>query len=926
MKTLSNTIHKSANGPIFNWMEILIGVGSTLVLSLLLTLMIAWFNLNQSQQLYKNQAKTIVELISQRWTGERTALAFLSGLQSITVPNGTRHLLSISTTLLHSYAYISDIAYLRWVPAYKRQQFVHNMHTAGYPQFHIHPVGKLNKSIPAHDPALILSFIAPHTAHNQAILGTDLISNQRIASVVKLALRNHNQQVMVRMPHFASREANYSTFIAIHNRQDSRNHLDLPQKLRGMFMVSLNLPAMFEDIHTSYPQWGIRIDNLGGLRNQNQVIFSAEDKSLGKLSYWLPALNVSRTLTFGQYHTRIQLNHTFYLSDIGLGTVLPGAILPWILTFAFASIIGLRRYTKHTQSITQYELERGREQAEIALNSITDAVITTDDEMRIQFMNPVATRLTGWPMAMALGCKIGGIAPLLEEHTCEPLPTNPKKIGAYINKAMEGLLLSRDGSRYVVEFRFSALTRNDVTIGGMALVLRDLTRERELKSALDYQSTRDPLTGLLNRRSFETYLRQWLNNYRSGSPTGALCQVDLNHFKLVNDTAGHHAGDELLRQFAWLLDTALPTGAALARLGADEFGILVSSGTEHQQTPEQLAEHLIEAARAFNFNWEQQHFNIGANIGLVMITDAQQDAEELLVKADLACLTSKDKGRNSLHIYEASDAAIARRSGQMLWLARLQDALHTDQFILYTQPIQPLSTSASPQEMHEFLVRMQLDDGTQAQPDLFIPAAERYQLMAELDRRVVDLAFALIARSAGSTQDTLYTINLSGQSVGDPHLAYYILERIRHHGVSPGQVCFEITETAAISNMHAAQTLINQLRAHGMRFALDDFGAGLSSFTYLKRLPVDFLKIEGEFVRGMVHDKTDRSLIEAFCEIGRTFNLKVIAESVEDASTLALLRDIEVDYVQGYYIGRPQSSPFAPPTHSVNENIGISSV
>ncbi|WP_455379743.1 diguanylate cyclase domain-containing protein, partial [Acidihalobacter prosperus] len=820
MKTHSNTIHRSPNRALFSWIEILIGVGSTLLLSLLLALMIAWVNFNQSKQTYKKQAKTIIELISQRWRSEHAALTFLSGLQNITVPTDTNDLASISTTLLHNYPYIFYVAYLNWVPGNKRREFVQSMRANGYPQFHIHPVGKSNKSVPAHSSALVLSFIYPHTPHNEVLLGTDLTSNQRIDSVVKKALKNHGQQVMVRMPHLTTKPSDYLTLVAIHKKTvPSNHHPELAQHSNGMFMISLNMPAMFRDIHASHPLWNISIVGLDKPSKQNPLAFRAENKSHEKLFYWLPAFGVTRTLTFGQYRTRIHLNHRLALSDIRPGTVLLVALLPWILLLVLASFIGLRRYAKRTQFKTQHELEQGREQAEIALNSITDAVITTDDEMHVQFMNPVASRLTGWPMAMALGCKIGEIAPLLEEHTREPLPTDPKKIGSYINKAMEGLLLSRDGSRYVVEFRFSALTRYDVTIGGIALVLRDLTRERELKSALDYQSTRDPLTGLLNRRSFETYLRQWLNNYRSGNPTGALCQVDLNHFKLVNDTAGHHAGDELLRQFAWLLDTALPAGTALARLGADEFGILISSETEHEPPPQQLAEHLIEAARAFNFTWEQQSFNIGANIGLVMITNAQQDAGDLLVKADLACLTSKDKGRNSLHIYETSDEAIARRSGQMLWLARLQDALHADQFILYTQPIQPLSSSASPQEMHEFLLRMQLDDGTQAQPDLFIPAAERYQLMAELDRRVVDLAFALIARSAGSTQDTLYTINLSGQSVGDPNLASYILERIRYHDVSPGQVCFEITETAAITNMHAAQTLINQLRAHGMQFA-----------------------------------------------------------------------------------------------------------
>ncbi|WP_197495784.1 putative bifunctional diguanylate cyclase/phosphodiesterase [Acidihalobacter yilgarnensis] len=681
---------------------------------------------------------------------------------------------------------------------------------------------------------------------------------------------------------------------------------------------------MLGDIEASHPQWGLNIRNLGNHGNGTQIAFHTAANAGDFLSHWLPSYRIQRELMVDHHHLLIRLSRHTNLSDLRLGTILPAALLPWILIGALGWVTGLRRHAQRAQWAIEGELAHSREQAEIALSSITDAVITTDTEMRVQFMNPVASRLTGWPMAAAIGHPLSEIAPLLDERTQKPLPTEAKRPTTQMANAMVGLLLARDGRNHAVEIRLSALTRRNAIPGGLALVLRDLSRERELETALDYQSTRDPLTGLFNRRSFETYLRQWLSLCQPGSPNGALCQVDLNHFKLVNDTAGHRAGDELLRQFAWLLGTALPSGTVLARLGADEFGILLLPNAE--MAPQQVAEHLIEAARAFEFAWEQQHFNIGASIGLVMVTDARQDAGDLLIKADLACLAAKDKGRNNLHVYEAGDVAIAQRSGQMLWLTRLQEALHDDRFVLYTQPMLPLDDTARPREMHEFLLRMHLDDGSLASPDLFIPAAERYQLMAELDRRVIDLALALVARSAGNLHDTLYSINLSGQSVGDPHLANYIFDRLRRHGVSPGQICFEITETAAITNMHGAQTLIRQLRARGVRFALDDFGAGLSSFTYLKRLPVDFLKIEGEFVRGMLQDQTDRSLVESFCEIGRAFGLLIIAESVEDEATLSLLREIGVDYVQGYHIGRPRPSPFAPPARALSADPGTPAV
>lgn len=909
------------SAPLFTWFEIGVSAAAALVLSFLLIAVISWLNLSASQRIYAAQATGIIQLITQRLATDRAVLTPLSGLYQANALHGAQQLSSVAGALLHSYPYFSNFAYLRWLPAAERDGYVARMREQGHPQFHLHPFGEFDGSVPRDRPALVIGFLAPSSATNAGFLGADLLSDPQIAEAVERAVRK-GRMAVIAVPRFNGNRPGYLALMATYNgRKPPADAAERKRQLSGMFMLSVDFPRMLDGILDAHPQWSLSIRNLSVPRGQGQTIYHSEAREGTPLPSILPSYRVDQRLHVDHHRLSIDLTRYAELADLRLGTSLPAALLPWILIGALGWITGLRRHARRTQAAVESELAHSREQAEIALSSITDAVITTDAGMRIQFMNPVATRLTGWPLASALGRGLGEIAPLLEEHTREPMYADLASLGNRGASAAEGILQARDGRNHIVEIRVSALSGRNRTGGGLALVLRDVSRERELENALDYQSTRDPLTGLLNRRSFETYLRQWLNLRQPGGPRGALCQIDLNHFKLINDTAGHRAGDELLRQFAWLLGTVLPTGTILARLGADEFGILLPPNLE--DTPQQVAQHLIEAAKVFDFNWEQQHFNIGASIGLVLVADDRQDAGDLLIKADLACLAAKDKGRNNFHVYDEADAAIAQRSGQMLWLARLQEALHNDRFILYTQPMLPLKAASQPREMHEFLLRMRLDDGSLATPDLFIPAAERYQLMAELDRRIVDLALGLIARSAGDPHGTLYTINLSGQSVGEPNLANFIFERLRHHGVSPAQVCFEITETAAISNMHGAQTLISQLRARGVRFALDDFGAGLSSFTYLKRLPVDFLKIEGEFVRGMRQDRTDRSLVESFCEIGRAFNLLIIAESVEDEATLSALRDIGVDYAQGFHIGRPQPAPFSA-THTFSADPGTS--
>ena len=430
--------------------------------------------------------------------------------------------------------------------------------------------------------------------------------------------------------------------------------------------------------------------------------------------------------------------------------------------------------------------------------------------------------------------------------------------------------------------------------------------ERAMADKLAYQASHDALTGVLNRREFERCLAEALTRSKTQHQEHVLCLVDLDRFKIVNDTCGHLAGDNLLRQLTHLLEAKLRSRDSLARLGGDEFGILLESCPLDRGLA--IADALREAVAQFRFVWEQHTFSVGASIGVVAVTSLSGDPEEVVQAADSACYTAKDKGRNRVHLHQPGDGELSRRQGESHWAGRVLAAIREDRLELYCQPIVSVAAPARAGEFVELLLRLRDEDGTLVPPGAFLPAAERYDLLPAIDRWVVATAFAMLAPgyADGNPGGDLYSINLSGASIGDETFLPFVRARLAGHQVPPEVVCFELTETVAITNLAVAVEFINELRALGCRFALDDFGNGLSSFAYLKNLPVDFLKVDGHFVRGIAHDSIDRAMVEAVNRIGHEMGLRTIAEFVENQAILDCLRELGVDYAQGYALGRPE--------------------
>lgn len=554
-------------------------------------------------------------------------------------------------------------------------------------------------------------------------------------------------------------------------------------------------------------------------------------------------------------------------------------------------------------------LELEKERAQITLESIGDGVITTDVCGAIAYMNPAAEQLTHWSASQAIGLPLSALFSLLDEEAqAEGATLIEHILSGRLSSANEHskLIQRLDGSTVAVNL-VGAPIRSAGRISGSVLVLHDMTQERQYIANLSWQATHDALTGLANRREFEYRLEQALHQLERQSARHSLMFLDLDQFKLVNDTCGHAAGDELLRHICTLLQSGLREGDTLARLGGDEFGILLENCSD--EAAERIAEGLRRTVQNLHFVWKGRPFVTTVSIGLVHLGQVTMTLEASLRAADMACYMAKEKGRNRVQVYHADDSELSMRFGEMAWVQRLHMALEENRFCLYSQEIAALGQGEHEQGHVEILLRLHDEAGRMILPDSFIPAAERYGLMTSLDRWVVQNVFKVIAQTLAQGREeplAMCAINLSGISIGDDEFLAFLREQFALHDVPPRLICFEITETSAIANLGSAIRFINELKTLGCRFSLDDFCAGMSSFAYLKHLPVDFLKIDGSFVKDMLDDPINRAMVEVINHIGHVMGKRTIAEFVENTSIEQALLEIGVDFAQGYVIERPQ--------------------
>ncbi len=550
-----------------------------------------------------------------------------------------------------------------------------------------------------------------------------------------------------------------------------------------------------------------------------------------------------------------------------------------------------------------------KERAQVTLQSIGDGVITTDAEGRVDYINPVAQDLTGWDMRSARNVPVTDIMMIVNAHTRATVE-NPVvrclKEGRTITLAENSVLITRNGDEVPIQDSAAPIRDRIGNIVGSVMVFHDVSKETRLFRQLSYQASHDALTGLINRREFENSLVAVLEKTRDNTEeTHALLYVDLDQFKVVNDTFGHTAGDALLRQLSEQIQSKIRSTDLLARLGGDEFAILLERCSDERAI--EVAEAIRGAIEGYRFEWQDSFTTMRCSIGVVMINNENADVASVMSSADVACYSAKDMGRNQVHLYKNSDASM--RHEEMKWVSRITSAVEDNRLELFFQPIIGIGKDQCSRRGHyELLLRMRDEAGELVGPDQFIPAAERYNLMSTLDRWVIHEALTELAdrNDQGEARYTL-AINLSGTSLSEDRFLDFVIEELVRQKLPDGAICFEITETAAISNLSRVVHFMQELKKLGCKFSLDDFGSGLSSFTYLKNLPVDYLKIDGQFIRNVASDSVDESMVKAISEVGHAMGIETIAERVESKQVLDKLGTLGIEFAQGYYIARPAS-------------------
>ncbi|MDH3440667.1 MAG: EAL domain-containing protein [Gammaproteobacteria bacterium] len=556
----------------------------------------------------------------------------------------------------------------------------------------------------------------------------------------------------------------------------------------------------------------------------------------------------------------------------------------------------------------EVSLSRSKRQAQFTLESISEGVITTDNEGRIDYMNHAAESMTGSNRDDASGHKAGELFSLIDEADRRALGDPVERclsIRRRVNMGRRALLVSRDGKHeHSVEVTASPIKGPGNSVSGTVVVIHDVSEIRGLTRQMSYQAAHDALTGLINRREFERRLEEAMDTAHAEEAVHILAYMDLDRFKAVNDSCGHIAGDNMLREVANLIKDQVRDSDYVARLGGDEFGtLLIGCPIDKAQ---QIAADICSAVADYRFVWQDKIFNIGISIGLVQVSHSSGSLQDIMAAADSACYVAKQRGRGQVHVYSARDEAVARERGDIQWLRQLQNALRDDKFELATQPIIATTSGEVSGPCLEVLIRMPDERGRSGDSADFLRSAERYQLMPQIDRWVVNAVLAAI--NSGeiklATQRSC-AINISGQTLSDESFLSFVVEALDHSGVSPSSICLEVTEGAIFNNVQYAQRFIEVLHGIGCEFALDDFGSGLGAFSSLKNLPIDYLKIDGTYTRSLNTDQVNQEMVSAMIKLARTMQFRVVAEQVEEQEDFDWLRTAGIDFVQGHFVDAP---------------------
>jgi diguanylate cyclase (GGDEF)-like protein/PAS domain S-box-containing protein len=840
------------------------------------------------------------------------SLRSLSGMHHAMTRLSQQELSAFAQEIERSHAFVRAIVQLRLVEAADKDHYEQELQDSGFPTFSIlaaDAAGHLNTS-PFQPHYMALNFLEPLDPALARYLGLDFYSIPALKEAIAQATRTGGVLAAPATPldadAFLLLKAVYKGFFVPDTAAERA------AQLHGVYALLIDAPAFLAEVLNGQPDLGLELSARAD--GSETVLFRqpapAAQDLFGRL---LPNLRDVTEISLGAMKFRVTLDSAQH------GNLFqPKRWLATMATFlglyaAAVLVVFTRLRATEAAREAKEQLFQEKERAQVTLQSIGEAVITTDPTGVVDFMNPVAEHLTGWRTRDACGRHLNEIFSLVSEADGSALPDPiARALRDHDESEAAAIMVRSDGATVAVIENAAAIRDSEGDFTGAALIVRDVSRERNLLREMAFQATHDPLTRLINRRQFERELAAVVEDALSSGSQHALMYIDLDQFKAINDSCGHIGGDQLLKQVASHLGENIRRLDRLARLGGDEFGVLLRDCSMEKAL--EVAEALRHEVKGLRLHWEERTFRISLSVGVVAITRDSGSLEEVLRAADAACYVAKDQGRNRVHFYQPDDEMLAQRSTDMQWLHRLRESIDHDQLVLYGQSIFPLGLDSPRPAMCELLVRLLDSDGRVVPPMTFIPAAERFNLMFDLDLWVIGAAFRQLSQLWLSHPDDrrIFTINLSGQSLDHPDLELAIRQLETKHAVDPHRICFEITETSVIANMDRALGLMDQLRRRGFLFALDDFGTGLSSFAYLKKLPVDYLKIDGEFVRDILRDPVDKAMVDTIKRIGGVLGMTTIAEAIEDAETCQLLTTMGIDYGQGYHLARPAPGQFEP--------------
>ncbi len=866
-------------------------------------------NIANLQRAFNEQVDAAHSQLQNRLNANNAVVSALAGWHHSKLNASASELTVFARDMLENYPHIYALEYMPRIDRQGRASFEQNKREDGYATFAIRDKRTGRAIVEDKKTYFPITFIEPLEPHTVPALGVDALSDPVLSPSIRQAIASGKTVTSAPQTIFNGERFFYVLKAVYKGKVIPKTTTDRTTQVDGVFSIVVSIKKLLADVLDGLDNsdTSILFRYMGAdSADQANMLYHKKSEAVPFLSQLLPSITRKLEMNHGDSSHPFMFEVSKHLRFKDLDIFTPGIILIFAITMSILSRRVLRGDLLHDieNERAQDALFKEKDLAEVTLHSIADGVITTDVAGKIEYMNEVAEHFTGYSSAEALNKQISSVFRVFDTATGEPLKLGLDEIASASKEKLKNVKLTlnkRNGKQYSIHLTASSIRNRDGEAVGVVIVFRNVTQERRMEKLLSYQARHDALTGLLNRREFENQLESSLaaSNH---SPLGdVLCYIDLDQFKVINDTCGHVVGDKLLKQVTSLLKAKIRASDILARLGGDEFGLILFNCDLDKAM--EITSSLHSSLKESRFVWEERTFTVGASIGLVNIDKEIGAASDLLSAADSACYMAKDKGRNRICVYTITDEELSIRQGEMHWAHKIHDAFENHRFQLYRQLILPIQPHQSPPH-YEVLIRMRDAAGELVSPMAFIPAAERYSLMPSIDRWV----FRNAIRKIASEEDNnfIYNINLSGKSISDEGFLEFATQEIINSKISPNKICFEITETAAIIDLASAVAFMHELKALGCKFALDDFGSGLSSFCYLKNLPVDYVKIEGAFVKDMLGDEVDRVMVSSIVQISHVMGIETIAEFVESTEIKEALISMGVDYAQGYALAKPQ--------------------